>query len=231
MADLLQLLHEQPVSAAASLVVAHGLAREGLIVQLLDATGKPQPGWILSSQPTAADPLNSFDLVFSQVVTGRLQVFGSSAHSVQLPSAQQSVQIVESSAFGSERFYVENNSPDTHTSERLLTNLTLAPTVEGGTYRLEWYYEWAMNSTGYDFVGEVSVDGSEVAYHRQEPKDSSGYSLGGSWSGTDQSQPVSGFWEGTLSAGTHNILLKSATSKDDYQVTIYRSRMSLVRVA
>jgi len=230
MADLLQLLHEQPVAGATSLVVAHGLGRDGLIVQVIDSGGKPQPTWITSSQPTAASPLNSFDLTFSQAVTGRLQIFGSTAHSVQLPSASQSVNLVASSAYGSERFYAEQALPNTHTSESLLVANTLNATVEGGVYALDWYYEWALNYYYCAFLAEVRVDGVAVAHQFEDPWDSSGASALGSQSGTDQIHPVQGFWEGTLTPGAHTIELLFATQNNDYQATVYQSRLRLTRV-
>jgi len=133
--------------------------------------------------------------------------------------------------FEPERFYSEVPKPNTHTSTSMLAANTLNATVEGGTYSLDWYYEWALNYYYYAFKAEVLVDGVVVARHVQNPWDlGGGISVSGSRSGTNKIHPVQGFWEGMLSPGAHTIKLLFATGSSYYQATVYQSRLRLTRV-
>jgi len=231
MAGVLTLLHEAQVIGQSSATITHGLNRAGLAVQLV-VDGSSSPELLVSSAPNPTDPLNQIDLVFSALVTGRIQVFGAAGDFIQLPSAAQAVQLAASAAYGSERLYTERDKPINHTSSMLKEALSLSASLEGGIYRVEWYYEWALDHTSYDFIAEIKVGSTVIGNHRQEPKDSSGskndYKETGS--GTDQRHPVQGFWEGALPSGTHTASIYFAASRDKYAATVYRSRLLIIRV-
>lgn len=100
-----------------------------------------------------------------------------------------------------------------------------------GTYRIGWYYEWALNSTFQDYIGDVTLDGTPIASHQQEPKDAGGSSnIPGS--GTDQRFIASGFhYETFASASTHTILIRFAASQIGTAAAIDNARAEIWRVS
>lgn len=71
-----------------------------------------------------------------------------------------------------------------------------------GVYRLDFSYTWAYNSTNSDFIGRISLDNTEISFHRQEPQDAGGLLDG---FGTNQRFLAAGFRLLNLTAGTYNI--------------------------
>lgn len=130
-------------------------------------------------------------------------------------------------------FYVQDESTTntTHTNESWVTKLTLdADDCPAGEYRIGWYYEWNCDSTSRDFVGRVILNDSDtLGEHQQEPKESGGSSIGSS--GTDQRHVVSGFCYRTLTAGDHEIDVQFRTQDDDVEVSMFRTRLELLRVS
>jgi hypothetical protein len=80
-----------------------------------------------------------------------------------------------------------------------------------GTYRIGFYYEWAYDSASADFLARVQVDGSSIATHQQEPKDSAGSdNIPGS--GTNQRHGHCGFHYSTFaSVSTHTLTVDIAS--------------------
>lgn len=71
-----------------------------------------------------------------------------------------------------------------------------------GLYRLDFSYTWAYNSTSSDFIARISLDNTEISFHRQEPQDAGGLLDG---FGSNQRFLAAGFRLLNLSAGTYNI--------------------------
>lgn len=98
------------------------------------------------------------------------------------------------SIFGSEYNYAEDLTLSSTNSNSPVNKLTLNVTaLPAGTYRLNWGYFWAGSSTGQDFRGQVTLDGIQIMFHSQEPKDS----------GIDQNMPASNFISNLSLSGNH----------------------------
>ncbi len=221
MAAVFELLHEQAiVTPVTQLTVAHGLNRNQLAIQL-SVSGVLRPDLIVSSTPNAGDPLNSTDLVFSEAVAGRLMIFGSSMDWVQMPSAVQASQLVSSSVYGTERHYLDKFDTYSHTSNYVQKYLEMPVNVVGGTYRLDWHYNWRLSTSSYNWYGEVRVDATPISLHYLEPADS----------GSDQLISEASWWEGEIAAGSHTCSVWFCTQVSGYTASMYKARLSLIRVA
>ena len=93
--------------------------------------------------------------------------------------------------------------------------------LSGGDYRVGFYYTWRHSAISNDFKGRVLVDGTEVHFHQQEPKDQYG----------DQRAVASGFAYVTLTAGVKNIDLEFGSSVWTQTSYIYVSRLEIWKVS
>ena len=94
-------------------------------------------------------------------------------------------------------------------------------TIPAGDYRISWSYNWRYKSTSRDFLGKVLVDGTQVTYHQQEPKDA----------GNDQSYIYSGFCRQTFgTSGTHDIDIYFNTSNSSHAAYIWNARLELFKI-
>ena len=93
--------------------------------------------------------------------------------------------------------------------------------LEGGTYRIGWYYEWSYNNRGANFLAQVQVnDTTTMMEQAQEPKDGS----------ATQFHNVGGFGYIPLTAGDHTIDLDWCSSNLGSTATIRRARLELWKV-
>lgn len=121
--------------------------------------------------------------------------------------------------------------PVTTTTSTTFTNkLNVTTTTKPvGRYLLFWSYAWNYNSNQNDFIGRILVDGAEVMFHQQEPKDS-----GGSFesTGSNQRHRASGqvFLDFATQA-THTILFQLATSTAGNNASMWEARASIWRVS
>jgi len=95
-------------------------------------------------------------------------------------------------------------------------------TLPAGTYRVGWFFTWAIDSIADDFLAQVVVDGTTTLLDMaQEAKDA----------GTDQKQPSSGFGYATFATETtHSIVLQIATESGD-DSHVHLSRFELWRIS
>ena len=108
-----------------------------------------------------------------------------------------------------------------------------------GTYRIEWNYIWANNFTGSNFQCRVTVDDATQLYaqtqiflgfneHRQKPANSVGAGDGS----TDQRHITSCWADVTFAvAATHDIDIDISSGVLGIRASIYRSTISIYRVA
>jgi len=150
------------------------------------------------------------------------------------PSVETAQEVAEAQreVFGSAYTYVEQESIRVRVDDNWqeVNTLDIPELEEEGIYRIAWFYEWGCDTTSEDFVLRVQIDDStELSMHQQEPKDSGGESISGS--GTNQRHVASGFRHMTLTAGsTPNIDIDIKGEDDNYEVTVYRSRIEFWRV-
>lgn len=71
-----------------------------------------------------------------------------------------------------------------------------------GKYRIEWNYIWKYSAGNRMFKARVTIDGTEIWRHEQEPKDS------------NNCVPAHGKLYETLTAGDHTVVLEFQTSKN-----------------
>lgn len=106
------------------------------------------------------------------------------------------------------------------------TYISLTPTLPAlGEYKLEWSYTWSHDSSSSDFVSRITVNGTSIMEHIQEPKDSAGSGNGG----TDQRHLAQGFDVLSLS-GTPTIVLEFKTSKKNNDASIHRGILAIGKV-
>ena len=112
------------------------------------------------------------------------------------------------------------------TTGGLAAGLTLTTTaLVGGSYKIEWYYEWGFNDAAADYLGRIQVDNTTNLLDQvQEPKSAGGAGPGG----TSQRQPASGFAIINLTAGIHFIDLDFG-SGNGALATLWRARLSIRR--
>lgn len=95
-----------------------------------------------------------------------------------------------------------------------------------GTYKITWYYEWSYNSTAYNFVGEVWLDGTCcISKVVSEPKESAGFN-----SPTGQNFSEGGFYVSNLTAGPHNIIIWWRSTKKNVNSLISKARILVERI-
>jgi hypothetical protein len=124
------------------------------------------------------------------------------------------------SIFGSEYSYEESLAESSTNSTAGVVKVSISRTsLPSGTYRIGWYYNWSLSSTSRDFESEVLVNGTSVAFHSQEPKDS----------GTDQNIQNSGFVHIPLS-GDVTINLTYGSSDSNTIAYIRNARLEFWRV-
>lgn len=125
------------------------------------------------------------------------------------------------SVFGANYSWDSDDSTTGTTSATFQRKTTLSTTDMGaGYYRLGWYFEWRIDSTGTDIETRIIVDNTTVVMeHNQEAKDSS------SW------HTESGYFVTQLSAGNHSFGLDYRV--ENYGTTCYirRARIEIWRVA
>ena len=131
--------------------------------------------------------------------------------------------------YGTEFQSVSSEGSDTTTSATPVEKLKLTTSsLAGGTYRIDWYYEWSHNNGGDDFIGIVDLDDTDqLSFVRQEPKDVGGTGPGG----TDQSHAVGGHAIRNLTAGIHTIDIDYYSSVGGVLSEIKNARLTLIRVA
>ena len=115
---------------------------------------------------------------------------------------------------------------DTTTRSTTTTGFDLAHrlttgALSGGRYRVSFYYTWRHSAVSNDFKARVLVDGTQVHYHQQEPKDQYG----------DQFAVASGFAYVTLTAGAKNIDLEFGSSVSSQTSYIFVSRLEIWKVS
>jgi len=93
--------------------------------------------------------------------------------------------------------------------------------LSGGRYRVSFYYTWRHSAVSNDFKARVLVDGTQVHYHQQEPKDQFG----------DQYAVASGFAYVTLTTGAKNIDLEFGSSVSSQTSYIFVSRLEIWKVS
>jgi hypothetical protein len=127
------------------------------------------------------------------------------------------------SVFGSEYNLAESLTQSSTNSTGFITKLTLnVASLPAGTYRLNWFYNWALNGTGDDFEGNIVQDGSILLYeHKQEPKDA----------GTDQRHPAGGFIPNLSLSGNHIFEIEYRTDDGNITAFISDARLELWRVS
>ena len=111
--------------------------------------------------------------------------------------------------FGREYAYAESLLVDTVTAATFFNKVTLdvqaqlGATLEGGTYRVAWGYQWNLDSSSENFLARVQLDGVDFGtfpwLHVQEPKDSGGNDPPGT--GSSQRHTLCGQRRFVFSAG------------------------------
>lgn len=139
----------------------------------------------------------------------------------------------QAEVFGTAAAYIEQESVSVRVDDawREVNCLQVPEIQEGGVYRIAWFYEWSADVTNKDFELRVHLNNNTImSSHRQEPKESGGSSISGS--GTDQRHIASGFRHVSLSQGdTPFIDIDIRGQDDNYEVTVYRSRIEFWRIS
>lgn len=131
--------------------------------------------------------------------------------------------VATQTVFGSEYQTAESNGLSTTTVAlpNYATKLSYTTTdVPAGTYRIGFTYVWGLDAANDDFVGRVTLDGTPIFDHRQEPKDSS----------IEQEHCVTSWHHADLTAGTHTIAIQYAADDND-TARIQRARIEFWRVS
>lgn len=111
-------------------------------------------------------------------------------------------------------------------------------TADAGNYKVTWYYEWSLNTTTSDFEARIRLNNTtDLANHRQEPKDAAGTGItvsrveGGTFnSGTDQRHQNSGSVITNLGSGSFSIDLDFRNSTTgSTEATIYKAYIIVER--
>ena len=127
--------------------------------------------------------------------------------------------------FGREKDQDENLSSTSTASETCVNHQPWTTDVlQGGTYRIEWYYVWRHdnNTSSNSFEAQVDLDeGTIIHSHVQQPQSTN----------ANQRQVVSGFKDIVLSAAAHTIDVDLQRVGGAGTVTIEESRLSIYRVA
>lgn len=124
--------------------------------------------------------------------------------------------------FGSEYNLAESLAQSQNGTENFVTKVTLNVTgLPAGTYRLNWFYNWALNGTGDDFESNILLDNSTINEHRQEPKDP----------GVDQIHPAQGFIPNLSLSGDHTFEIEYRTDDAGITAFIQDARLELWRVS
>lgn len=97
--------------------------------------------------------------------------------------------------FGTEYQYASSEGTDSTDDSDYQEKLKLSTgTLPAGTYRINWYWEMWQSGISNLVTARVQIDDTDtVANPQKEPKD------------RDDRLPVSGFWQASLGAGTHEI--------------------------
>ena len=167
----------------------------------------------------------------------------SSSYSIQFPATQGASEQamlndgsgnlswsdVNTTVFGKEYNYAESESVTTTTSTTFIEKLKMTTTsLEGGTYRIGWSFQWNFNIASNDFLAQVEIDDStNIMDQQQEPKDAAG-TFGST--GTNQKYQLSGFKHIVLGSGVHTVDIDWA-SNDGTNASIWNARLELWRVS
>jgi hypothetical protein len=118
-----------------------------------------------------------------------------------------------------EQHYTESESEQQTTNDSYDEKLKLTTSaLSGGTYRIQWYYEWRYSTGVRNFKARVQVDDTTIiAEQSQEPKDS----------GSDIYHCQSGFKRIVLSSGVHTVDLDWCCETLGDTATIRRARIEL----
>ena len=133
--------------------------------------------------------------------------------------------VLDPPIFGREKDQDENLSSTSTASETFVNHQSwVTDILQGGTYRIEFYYVWRHdnNTSSNSFEAQVDLDeGTIIHSHVQQPQSTS----------ATQRQVVSGFKDLVLSAATHQIDVDLQRVGGAGTVTIEESRLSIYRVA
>lgn len=118
-----------------------------------------------------------------------------------------------------EQHYAESESEQQTTNNAFDQKLKLTTSaLSGGTYRIQWYYEWQYSSSNRNFKARVQVDDTTIISEQsQEPKDS----------GNDVYYIESGFKRIVLSAGVHTVDIDWCCENLGDTAIIRRARIEL----
>lgn len=130
--------------------------------------------------------------------------------------------VVETSVFGTEYDYIEDETLSTTTSTSYVQKLRLTTaSLPAGNYRIGYSYQWALLADDRDFMAEVQVDSTTVIHdHHQEPKEK----------GAGQEFANSGFKVMALGDGVHTIDIVYATEDSAKLASIWGVRLEIWRV-
>jgi hypothetical protein len=104
--------------------------------------------------------------------------------------------------------------------------LNFSRTLNGGTYLVIGSYNWDHDSGTNDFEGQFLVDGAQVYFHKQEPKDSGG----GGPSGTSQ-RHAAAFIYSFAKTGSTTFDFQYRTDTGGVNSSVERVRIFIVRIA
>jgi hypothetical protein len=122
------------------------------------------------------------------------------------------------SVFGNNFQAAESLAESSTTSTSFVNKVSITtPTLEADTYLIAMSYNYQCRSTSYDFIGRLTVDGSEVLAHRQEFQDS----------GSDQWLVAGATLPVALSDGSHTINIDYAAQST--AASIKNARLSIWR--
>jgi len=107
-------------------------------------------------------------------------------------------------------------------STNYIEKLSLEQTLEGGIYRIGWFFEWTMSNSSHKFKGRVQLNDSTIL------SEMTGISQPG---GSSYYFTASGFIYQNLSPGTNYIDIDFCSSHSSKTAYIRRVRLELWRVS
>lgn len=124
--------------------------------------------------------------------------------------------------YGSEYFYDENDVTRNITSTAFTNAQLFSPSLQGGTYKVEWTYCWRFSQGSNDIETEFRINGTNAfpSSHRQEPQDT----------GTNQRYWTSVTKDIILSSGVNDFQI-STRSTNGSTAQIFYSNIRITRVA
>lgn len=190
-------------------------------IQIAPSTGGPDAGKVKVSSNDI-----TLDFLLSKLAAG----MGISLSELNDGGNEQLEISSSGGVFGTEYVDVQDTvvSTTTSTTFQPKTQLVTSGSIPAGRYKFEVSYMWNHNATSNDFEAQVVQNGStQIYFHKQEPKDSSG--LFGA-TGTSQRYVATKILYLDLAAGAYSFDLEFRTDRGGVASSIWDTNMSLFRV-